>query len=143
MPLAWRPGTVLGVALAAVQIVPLAVYLSRSPVWGDRRRETPALVDGRPASVLDAACTALPYAFGSQRRGHPNLARALGVHNLNESAGGYAGLATLIWLAPLASRSRRRSPRVGFLAGLVTVRCPGGVRIPPVDNLLRACPSWT
>ena len=52
--------------------------------------------------LLDAVCTAAPYVYGSQRRGHPNLARALGVHNLNESAGGYAGLATLIWLAPLA-----------------------------------------
>ena len=50
--------------------------------------------------LLDTVCTAVPYAFGSQRRGHPNLARALGVNNLNESAGGFAGLATLIWLAP-------------------------------------------
>ena len=127
---AWAAGTVLGLALAAVQIVPLAVYLSRSPVWGDRWREGPPWwIVVRPR-VLDAVCTALPYAYGSQRRGHPNLARALGVHNLNESAGGYAGLATLIWLAPLALRSRRRSPRVTFLAVLAAFGAMGALPDP-------------
>ena len=90
--------------------------------------------------LLDAACTALPYAFGSQRRGHPNLARALGVHNLNESAGGFAGLATLVWLAPLAWSARRDEPRVRFLAGLAAFGAAGAFGLPPVDNLLRALP---
>ena len=130
-------------ALAAVQIVPLAVYLARSPVWGDRQRERPPWWTIVRPRVLDAVCTAVPYAYGSQRRGHPNLARALGVHNLNESAGGYAGLATLIWLAPLAFVTRGRSPEVAFLAGLVVFGAMGAFRLPPVDNLLRACPSWT
>src|SRR5205823_180395 len=79
-------------------------------------------------------------AYGSQRRGHPNLARALGVHNLNESAAGYAGLATAAWLAPLAWAVRRRCPRVGFLAGMVAFGLMGAFQWPPVDNLLRGLP---
>jgi hypothetical protein len=137
---AWTAGTLLGIGLAAVQVLPLAAYLSRSPVWGDRRRENPPWWAIARPRVLDAVCTALPYAYGSQRRGHPNLARALGVHNLNESAGGFVGMATLIWLAPLAVRARRRSPRVAFLAGMALFGALAAFRIPPVDNLLRACP---
>ncbi len=106
----WVMGTGLGLGVAAVQILPLGFYLAKSPVWGDRLREqTPWWTIARPR-LLDAVCTAVPYAYGSQRRGHPNLARAVGVHNLNESAGGFAGLATLIWLAPLAVVTRGRSP---------------------------------
>jgi hypothetical protein len=137
---AWMAGTLLGLGLAAVQVLPLAAYLSRSPAWADRRRESPPWWAIARPRVLDAVCTALPYAYGSQRRGHPNLARALGVHNLNESAGGFAGLATLIWLAPLAFPARRRSPRVAFLAGMALFGAMAAFRIPPVDNLLRACP---
>ncbi len=107
-PLArWSLGVSLGIALAAIEIVPLATYLSKSPVWADRRAETPSALTLTRPRVLDAATTALPYLFGSQRRGHPNLARAIGVHNLNESAGGFAGLATLVMLAPMAWASRR------------------------------------
>jgi hypothetical protein len=137
---AWIGGTLLGVGLAAVQIIPLAVYLSRSPTWGDRRRENPPWWAIARPRLLDAVCTALPYAYGSQRRGHPNLARALGVHNLNESAGGYAGLTTLVWLAPLAFRVRRRSPPVTFLVAMTVFGAMAAFRLPPVDNLLRACP---
>ena len=94
-------------------IVPLWVYLGEEPGLG-RPRAGAALAPERLTRprVLDAVCTAIPYAFGSQRRGHPNLARALGVHNLNESAGGFAGLATLIWLAPQAWRRVGRSSSV-------------------------------
>jgi hypothetical protein len=138
--IAWMGGTLLGLGLAAVQIIPLAAYLSRSPVWGDRQREkSPWWQTARPR-LLDTVCTALPYAYGSQQRGHPNLARALGVHNLNESAGGFAGMAALIWLAPLALSARRRSPRAAFLAGMAVFGAMAAFRIPPVDNLLRACP---
>jgi hypothetical protein len=137
---AWAAGTFLGIGLAAVQVIPLAAYLSRSPVWGDRRRESPpwwAMVRPR---VLDAVCTVLPYAYGSQRNGHPNLARALGVHNLNESAGGFVGMATLIWLTPLAIGAWRRTPRAAFLAAMSIFGALAAFRLPPVDNLLRACP---
>jgi hypothetical protein len=133
-------GIGLGIALAAVQIVPLGAYLSRSPVWGDRQRERPAWWRLARPRLLDAVCTAIPYAYGSQRRGHPNLARAVGVHNLNESAGGYAGLATAVWMAPLAWSARRRRPRVAFLAGMVAFGLLGAFQVPPVDNLLRALP---
>ena len=115
--LAWAAGIALGLVLGAAQIIPLGYYLAKSPVWGDRQRETKAWwVLSRPR-LPDLVCTAFPYIYGSQRRGHPNLARGLGVHNLNESAGGYAGLATLIWLAPLALGKRGRQREVGFLRG--------------------------
>jgi Bacterial membrane protein YfhO len=137
---AWSLGVTLGVGIAAVEVVPLGSYLTRSPVWGDRERErTPPWMLARPR-VLDAGCTALPYLYGSQRRGQPNLAKALGVYNLNESAGGFAGLATLIWLAPLAWSARRSQPRVKFLVGLTVFGFLGAFRLPPVDNLLRALP---
>ena len=137
---AWSAGILLGIAVASIEVIPLASYLARSPVWGDRAlARRPFWVLERPR-VLDAVCTALPYAFGSQRRGHPNLARAVGVHNLNESAGGFAGLATLVWLAPLGCRAWRRQPRAAFLAGLGLVGAMGAFGFPPVANVLRAVP---
>ena len=138
--MAWSAGVALGIGIAAVEVVPLGFYLAKSPVWSDRERErTPPWELARPR-VLDSTCTALPYLYGSQRRGQPNLAKALGVHNLNESAGGFAGLATLIWLAPLAWSARRSQPRVWFLVGLTAFGLFGAFRLPPVDNLLRALP---
>jgi len=136
----WAGGVCLGVAVAAIEVVPLGVYLTKSPVWGDRDRERLPVWNCTSPRLLDAGCTALPYAFGSQRRGHPNLARALGVHNLNESAGGFVGLATLVWLTPLALSAWRDEPRVRFLACLTLFGALGAFGIPPVDNLLRALP---
>jgi len=138
--LAWGSGVGLGVAIAAVAVVPLWVYLGKSPVWSERDRERPSPWRLTRPRALDAVCTAVPYAFGSQRRGQPNLARALGVHNLNESAGGFAGLATLAWLAPQALAARGRVRRVGFLAGLVGFGLLGAFEVAPVANLLRALP---
>jgi hypothetical protein len=136
----WGAGIVLGLGIAAVQIVPLGVYLTKSPVWSERRREHPPWwVLTRPR-VLESACTGMPYLYGSQRRGHPNLARGLGINNLNESAGGYAGLATLVWLAPLGLRGRRGSSETTFLAVMLVIGAMGAFRLPPVDNLLRALP---
>jgi Bacterial membrane protein YfhO len=137
---AWSAGAVLGLAMGAVAVVPLGYYLTRSPVWVDRVAERPSVWTIAKPRLLDALCTALPYAYGSQRRDHPNLAKALGVHNLNESAGGFAGLATLLWLAPLAWSARRRQPRVWFLGGLGAVGALGAFGLPPVINLLRAIP---
>ncbi len=116
------------------------------PTW--RRAPSGAHASARRAAwwklarprLLDMACTAVPYVYGSQRRGQPNLAKALGVNNLNESAGGFAGLATLLWLAPLAVVTRGRSFHVAFLAGLGLFGVMGAFRLPPVDNLLRALP---
>ncbi len=138
--LAWSAGVALGIGIAAIEVVPLGFYLARSPVWGDRDRErVPPWKLVRPR-VLDAACTALPSLYGSQRRGQPNLAKAVGVHNQNESAGGFAGLATLIWLAPLAWSARRVQPRVRFLVAFTAFGMLGAFRFPPVDNLLRCLP---
>ncbi len=139
---AWTAGVALGVALAAIEVVPLAVYLTKSPVWSDRAaRKASPLAITRPR-VLDAACTALPYVFGSQRRGQPNIARGLGVHNLNESAGGYAGVATLLWLAPLGAWAGRKNgdDRLRFLVALGLFGACAAFDLPPVANLLRALP---
>ncbi|WP_240911346.1 YfhO family protein [Paludisphaera soli] len=138
--IAWGAGIALGVGIAAVQIVPLADYLAKSPVWSERRREHPPFWKATRPRILEAACTAFPYLYGSQRRGHPNLARGLGLNNLNESAGGFAGLATLAWLAPLAVFVGRRRPEAGFLLALLVIGAMGAFRIAPVDNLLRALP---
>ncbi len=137
---AWGIGVLAGLMLASISILPLWVYLGKSPVWGDRDRERPSPRGFATPRLLDGICNAVPYAFGSQRRGHPNLARALGVHNLNESAGGFAGLATLGMLVPLAWRARRSIPVVGFLAGLAAFGFLGAFEYPPVINLLRALP---
>lgn len=137
--LGWAAGMALGIGLAAIQILPLAEYLTKSPVWTDRAAERRSpLVIVRPR-ILDVACTALPYAFGSQRRGHPNLARGLGAHNLNESAGGFAGLGTFLLLTPLSLSARRR-PRVRWLLGLTLFGLLASYRWPPFDNFLRAIP---
>ncbi|MDR3621108.1 MAG: YfhO family protein [Paludisphaera borealis] len=138
--LAWSFGIVLGLGIAAVQILPLGVYLSKSPVWSERRREHPPWWVLSKPRLLESACTGLPYLYGSQRRGHPNLARGLGLNNLNESAGGYAGLATLVWLVPLGLRARRGSREATFLAAMLAVGALGAFRLPPVDNILRALP---
>ena len=139
-PVRWTLGVILGVGLSAVEIVPLASYLARSPVWADRAADRPPLLAVSPPRVLDAATTAFPYLFGSQRRGHPNLAKAVGVHNLNEAAGGFSGLAALIWLAPGAWSARRGRPRVRFLAGMLIVGAMGAFDVFPVANMLRCVP---
>ncbi|HWE37119.1 MAG TPA: hypothetical protein VG406_11180 [Isosphaeraceae bacterium] len=137
---AWSGGVVLGLAIGAVGFVPLGFYLSRSPVWEDRAAEKVSAWAIVPPRPLDAARTAYPYLLGSQRRGQPNLAKAVGAQNLNESAGGFAGLATLVVLAPLGWSSRRITGRAGFLGGVVLIGGMGAFDVPPVANLLRALP---
>ncbi len=68
----WTFGVGLGLAIAAVTIIPLGFYLARSPVWADRAREKPSPWRVSRPRLLDSICTAVPYAFGSQQRGHPN-----------------------------------------------------------------------
>jgi hypothetical protein len=138
--IAWSIGVTLGVGIAAIEIVPLAAYLARSPVWRDRESARPSIWRVPSPRFLDSLCTATPYAFGSQRRGHPNLAKALGVNNVNESAGGFAGLPTLLWLAPASFASRRARPIVVLLWGLVGVGFMGAFGMPPVANGLRLLP---
>jgi hypothetical protein len=133
-------GAVLGLALAAVQLIPFAVYLTRSPVWHDRDHERPGVLEISPPRILDVACTAFPYLYGSQRRGHPNLAKPLGVHNVNESAGGFVGLAPLLVLAPLAWRKRGGDSRTWFFATLVFVGGALAFDVPPFVNLTRLIP---
>ena len=135
-------GSRSGSSLAAVEIVPLGVYLAQEPGLG-RSRARAAGRRGRSTRprLLDAVCTALPYAFGSQRRGHPNLAQGAGGPQPERVGGrlrgpGHAGLAGARW----RWSARRRQPRVAFLAGLAAFGALGAFGFPPVDNLLRALP---
>ena len=50
------------------------------------------------------------------------------------------GLASLLWLTPLAWTARRSNPRTGFLVGLTLFGFAAAYRLPPVDNLLRILP---
>ncbi|RUL85824.1 hypothetical protein [Tautonia sociabilis] len=135
----WAAAMTLGVATAAVAVVPLGVYLSRSPVWRDRGEEMgPPWELSRPR-LLEAACTAVPDLFGGQRRGQPNLAKAIGVDNVNESAGGFAGLATLIWLAPVGL-AVGRGRTVSFLATAAAIGALASAKLPPADTILRLLP---
>ena len=54
-----------------------------------------------------------------------------GVHNLNESAGGFAGLATLVWLAPLGWSARSRAAAGRVPRRPAVLRGDGGVRPSP------------
>src|SRR5262249_16951970 len=136
----WGLSVCLGLGLSSVQILPLAVYLGKSSVWSERKREHPAWWRFERPRLLEMVCTAVPYAYGSQRRGHPNLARALGGSHLNESGGGLVGLGTILWLGPLAMVKRRRVFPVGFLGALALAGALGSFRVPPIDNMLRALP---
>jgi hypothetical protein len=61
------------------------------------------------------------------------------VDNQNEAAGGFSGLGTLVWLAPLGFMSTRgRVP--AFLAFSAVFGALASARVPPVDTLLRALP---
>ena len=138
--LLWVAGVTLGILIAAIEVVPLGAYLTRSPVWGDRNDERVAPWKLVRPRVFEMACVAFPSIYGSQRRGEPNLTRVVGADNQNESAGSYAGLVSLIWLAPLAWSARRGNLRVGFLVGLTLFGFAAAYRLPPVDNLLRTLP---
>ncbi len=137
---AWTTAITIGIALAAIEIVPLGFYLSKSLVWTDRQEEQPPPWQLARPRWAEIPCTAFPYLYGSQRRGHPHLARAVHSDNLNEAAGGFAGLPTLLLLAPLGWKARRHCPPARFLTALAVVGALGSFRIPPVDNLLRALP---
>lgn len=135
----WTAAMGIGVATAAVTVVPLGAYLSRSPAWTDRVVEKGSPWTIAKPRLLEATTTALPNLLGSQRRGQPNLARALGANNQNESAAGFSGLGTLIWLAPVGIALGRGKVRP-FLIATVALGAFASFRLPPIDNLLRALP---
>ena len=54
----WVAGFVLGIGIAAVEVISLAEYLTKSPVWTDRASEREAPWARVRPRILDAACTA-------------------------------------------------------------------------------------
>jgi hypothetical protein len=136
----WIASVGLGVGLAGVQILPLGAYLAESPVWSDRLVERTGAGPVHKPRLLDSLCTVAPYLFGSQRQGHPNVARALGVHNLNESAGGFAGTPTWLLLVPLGLAAWRTQPRVRFWLIMLVLGIGLAFAIPPLPHLLDPVP---
>ena len=126
----------------ASRSIPLAVYLAQEPGLG-RSRPRAGRRPGRwtRPRLLDAVCTALPYAFGSQRRGHPNLAQGRRGPQPERVGGrvrraGDPGLARAPgWSGAAAAAAGRVPRRPGGSFGAL-----GAFGFPPVDNLLRALP---
>jgi uncharacterized membrane protein YidH (DUF202 family) len=131
---------VVGLALGAVQLAPLAEYLHASQAWAERSNDVRGVLAWERPDVLAAPALGLPYVYGSYRRGHPHVEKALGVENFNEIAGGYAGLATLTLLVPLAWTARRRHRWIPFLFGLDGLCLAAVYQLPVADNLLRLIP---
>ncbi len=140
--LSWSSGVLLGLILSAPSIVPLGVYLMKSPVWVDREADRASAWEVTEPRWREALCTAWPDLYGSQRRGQPNLASALGVENLNESAGGFVGLPCLVLLAPLGWAVRRRVRVVGWASALIVFGGLLAFEVPPLSNLSRTIPVW-
>ncbi len=143
--LGWLGSMGLGIGLAAVAIVPLGSYLASSPVWSDRIVEhslDSASSDPRLGELLTLF---RPYCFGSQQSGHPNLAKAFDVDNVNEAASGFAGLPAILWLAPLGWLLGRDSDRSGlpirwFLGASLVIGLFGGFQLPPFPAILQYIP---
>jgi hypothetical protein len=70
------------------------------------------------------------------------LAKAMGAENVNESAGGFAGLATLVCLAPLAFRHGANRSEIRFIGGMTLIGFLTAFRVPPIINLVRLAPLF-
>lgn len=124
----------IGFLISAPAWVSLADYIHQSPVWADRIAEHSGEGRGASARWPDLPTLIAPYVYGSERRGDPNLHKAIGAGNVNEAASGYVGMISLLALIPAAflNPKIRLSPlfRYGallWLAGLLI-----GYRLPPV-----------
>ena len=134
-------GPCWGSALAAVQILPLAAYLSRSPVWGERRREAPAwwtVVRPRvPRCRLHGVALCLREPAPGAPQPGPGAGRAQ-----PERVGGRicrAGDPDLAGPPGLPAYADGRRAWRSWSA-MAAFGAMGAFAIPPVDNLLRACP---
>ena len=119
----WTLGTCLGLGLSAVQILPLGFYLAKSPVWSDRQRERPAVVDDRSAPAArrglhgGSLCLRKPAPGSSQPGASPGRAQPERVGGRLRRAGDLdlAGSAGGRHARPLASG--RVPDRAGGLRG--------------------------
>lgn len=133
-----------GLTLAAPAWVGLLDYLDRSPVWADRLAEHSGAGRGAKARWADLPCLALPYVFGSERRGDANVAKAVGATNVNEAASGHVGLIATILLIPLSIvMIRSHGDRMTLWALFMTASGLWiGYRLPPVDSLWHRLPVF-
>ena len=137
----WTLGTCLGLGLAAVQILPLAVLPGEEPGLERPPERAAGVVEDRSAAAArrglhgGSLCLRQPAPGPSQPGASPGRAQLERVGRRLRRAGN-------LDLAGSAGRrdARPRSLRVAFLAGLVVFGAMGAFRWPPVDNLLRALP---
>jgi hypothetical protein len=125
---------IVGFLISAPAWGSLASYLIQSPIWADRIAEHSG--QGRSASArwMDLPTLIAPYLYGSERRGDPNLHKALGAGNVNEAASGYIGLVSLLALIPAAliHPKIRRTPLLRYALCLWLTGLIIGYRLPPV-----------
>lgn len=105
-------GWLLGLALAAPYIMPVAEY----SMTGSRRAERAAGFEERvPNGISALPLLVLPDANGATRKGSYPLP---GPFQIESMAAAYAGLVATLFLAPLAWRVRRHRSFAGFATAL-------------------------
>jgi hypothetical protein len=128
----FAPAGVLGLALAAIQLVPFAEYLTQSFVWEYRRE---AAVNTSPAALESLATAVVPNFFGNPSKGFfLSIQNTHGVFsNFNEQML-YPGMA--VWmLAAVGFVARREAWRARFfaasavIAALLMFGAPGFVQL--------------
>jgi hypothetical protein len=131
--LALAGGILLGLLLAAPQLVPTAEYMRSSRRVAGRAQGE---VETRPVGFAALPLLAIPDFQGSSRRGRLMLS----VNQLESAAVGYAGFFPLLVLAPLAFARPEWRRTAAFFAALAVV-CLGQVLdIPVLSWVLASSP---
>jgi hypothetical protein len=121
-------GLALGLALAAVQLLPFAEYARESAVYAYRRQWMPYLANPPEAAIA----LLMPLYFG-----HPGQGTYWGPWNFNEIS---AAVGLMPWLAIPAALALGRTGPLGFLAALAGLSGAILYRLPPVDAVAERLP---
>jgi Bacterial membrane protein YfhO len=140
--LSFTAGAVLGLAGAAIQLVPLSEYILHSAALADRQGLAGPLWFLPRPRLLAMISLVCPYCFGSHLPGDFPLGDVLGVGNFNVLNGGYVGLLTLLLAGVAVVVGTRRGVELYFLVLTILAFCLV-YRIPPVVNLIEALPLFS
>lgn len=139
--LAFAGGVLLGVAGAAIQLLPLAEYILESATFQQRSAGAAPLWSLPGPRLLETLSLVCPYCWGSQQRGDIRLGELVGLVNFNELSGGYVGLAALLLAGTgIALGARRGIDR--FFLGLALLSFCVVYAVAPVYNLVHALPVF-